>query len=66
MSKKWFSRKLLATFGGVLTMLLVHQLGFPPETAQQISEAIMVILSSYLLGQSAVDVAGIVKQKGER
>ena len=63
MWQKWLSRKLLATFASILTAILIHQLGFAPETAQQIVEAVMVIVSSYLLGQSAVDVAAIVKGK---
>ncbi|MDK9700606.1 MAG: hypothetical protein OEM52_10720 [bacterium] len=62
MLKKWLSRKLLATLAAILTSVLVNQIGLPPETAQQIVDAIMVIVSSYLLGQSAVDVATTIKQ----
>lgn len=57
MIKKWLSRKLVATLTAVLTAILVNQLGLDPVIAKQIIDAIMVIVSSYVLGQSAVDVA---------
>ena len=59
--KKWFSRKLLATVAALISAILVNQIGLPLETAQHIVDSIMVIVSSYLLGQSAVDVATAVK-----
>ena len=63
--KKWLSRKLLATVGAMLMAVLVNQLGLPPEVAQHIVDALIVIVSSYLLGQSAVDIATVVKQPQE-
>lgn len=66
MWKKWLSRKLLVTFCGVLTTLLIYQFDLPPDVAKEIAEAVMVILSSYLFGQSAVDVATVIKEKSPK
>ena len=62
MLQKWLSRKLLATLGAVITAILVNQIGLPAEIAKQIVDAIVVVVSSYVLGQSAVDVAGAIKK----
>ncbi len=61
MLAKWFSRKLLASLAAIISAILVNQIGLPPDTAKQIVDAIMVIVSSYVVGQSAVDIATAVK-----
>ncbi|MCX7835947.1 MAG: hypothetical protein N2450_07775 [bacterium] len=66
MWKKWLSRKLLMTLAGLLTTVFIQYLGLTPEAAKEMVEAIMVILSSYLLGQSAVDIVQVLKEKPSR
>lgn len=61
MESKWLSRKLVAAVIAVVVIVLVN-LGVPETTAKAITDAIMVVITAYLGGQSAVDVISKLKK----
>jgi hypothetical protein len=62
MIKKFLSRKLLATVGGSVVVLMT-QAGLPAEVAAEVTQAVVTIVAVYVLGQSAVDVVDKIKAK---
>lgn len=59
MMDKFKSRKLWVTvIGGAITVF-AESLGLETEAANQIVQ----LVSAYILGQGAVDVAGVIKSK---
>ena len=54
--KKFLSRKLIAAVAGTATIVMV-QAGLDEQVAAKVSELIGVVVSVYIVGQSAVDLA---------
>ncbi|MBT4498079.1 MAG: hypothetical protein HOC74_10180 [Gemmatimonadetes bacterium] len=54
--KKFLSRKLIAAVAGTATIVMV-QAGLDEQVAAKVSELIAVVVSVYIVGQSAVDLA---------
>jgi hypothetical protein len=60
--RKFVSRKLIAALAGVATVVLT-QVGMAEQAAQQITDAVVWIVSTYLIGQGAVDTMDAAKAK---
>lgn len=49
------SKKAMALIIGVVTTVLINVLGLPEESVAKITDALTVIFSTYIIGQSAAD-----------
>ena len=49
------SKKFMALLVGVISLVLVNILGFPEEQARDITDAITILLSSFMIGQGVAD-----------
>ena len=58
MKEKLSSRKLWVAIGGLLTVIATDWIGISPEASQQIIDAVVIIVPSYLGGQGIVDALG--------
>ena len=65
MKEKLSSRKLWVALGGVFAVVCTDWLGVDPAASQQIIDAIVVIVPSYLGGQGIVDALGALN-KGKK
>jgi len=55
MSDKLKSRKLWVALGGLFTVIATEWVGVDPSVSQQIIDAMVIIIPSYIGGQSVVD-----------
>ena len=55
MKDKLKSRKLWMSIGGLLTVLATEWLNLSPEVAENVIGAVIIIVPSYIGGQSIVD-----------
>jgi putative flippase GtrA len=55
MKEKLKSRKLWMAIGGLLTVVATEWLNLSPEVANQVIGAVVIIVPSYIGGQSIVD-----------
>lgn len=59
------SRKLWMAIGGLLTVLATEWLNLSPEVAENVIGAVIIIVPSYIGGQSIVDALKEYSAKGK-